>query len=210
VQLPGERESITAGGFTFAAETLLQENPQLRSASGFRWDEYSRAYHLPDTLAFASSPNGDQFAVVCRGPAEDSIVYLSHDMDDIHGYRAGTDIASFFAHYARLGFAGPEYWIWEQFTRGRTTPIDADSPNAVAFLESLRTGRRSAEAEAASRRAEEVARQVQFKHIIEPEARRLIETKADRQLLTLLRGYEDLLCGTLKARYDYVKQRCKP
>lgn len=208
VQLPGEPESITAGGFEWKVDDLLQENPRLRPGSGFCWDEYSCGYWLPDTLAFASTPNGDQFAVVCKGPAQDSIVYLNHDLGDIHGYRVGDDLPSFLTHYARLGFAGPEYWVWEQFTDKRTTPINSGSASAIVFLEHVRTGRRSLETEVASHRAADIARQVRFKHIIEPEARRLIEDdKAGRNLVNLLQDYEDLLTGTLKKRYERAKQR---
>jgi len=204
IKLSGEREAIDAGRFHFSARSILGENPQY--APDFTPDDYDLKYRPPDTLAFASTSNGDQFAVVMEGPQQDFIIYLSHDIEDIHRQVVAKDMVSFFWNYARLGFAGPEFWIWAQFTNGRTTPIDSTSPNARSFLERLRTGTRSPEAEAAYRKAREIARQVRFKHLIEPEARRLIEEKLPKEFLALVEDYQDLLSSTMKARYAYYKK----
>jgi hypothetical protein len=205
VQLGSERESISRGGFVFNLASIAEENPQCES--GFVPCEYDLTYRPQDVLAFASTPNGDQFAVETAGPHTDSIIYLSHDLDSIHRFVVGRDIFSFFENFGRLGFIGPEYWVWEQFTNDRSTPIDCVSLNAGSFFEKLRTGRRSAEVESRSREADESARFIRFKHIIEPEAQRLLERKAIRDYLDLLAGYEDMLSGSAKVRYEYMKRK---
>lgn len=204
IRLEGARESIVAGSFEFNASSILSENPHYEPE--FTPTEYDSEYRSRNTLAFASTPNGDQFSVILDGPTRDSIIYLSHDIDDIHRYLVATDMESFFWNYARLGFAGPEFWIWEQFTNSRSSPIDADCKEARSFLQCLKMGIRSPEAEEASRKAAEAARLVRFKHFIEPEARRLLEKKRARakDFLILVEDYQDLLTGAMKARYEYL------
>src|SRR5688572_14400914 len=130
---------------SFHLDDFLTHNPQF--GENFEPGAFDVQYRQANLLAFAATSNGDQFAVVLSGPEIESIKYLSHDLDDIHFYTAGNDFFSFLAHYARVGFAGPEYWIWEQFTNRRKTPIDSSSAKAVEFLESIRQGLRSFEAE---------------------------------------------------------------
>ena len=136
ITLPGEREPITAGELTWSFEDLVADNRGIRKtlADG---DEYLLEMVGRDKVPFASTPNGDVFAVGLSGAVEDKIIYLSHDIDDIHNYVVAADIADLIARYGPLGFAGPEYWIWEQFTNKRTTMIDPTSKNARTFLERI-------------------------------------------------------------------------
>lgn len=133
ITLPGEREPITAGELTWSFEDLVADNRGIRKALA-DGDELLLEIVGRDKVPFASTPNGDMFAVGLSGAVEDKILYLSHDMDDIQNYVVAADIADFIARYAPLGFAGPEYWIWEQFTNKRTTMIDPTSKNARTFL----------------------------------------------------------------------------
>jgi hypothetical protein len=205
VKLGGERECIGHGSLEFRTNLIMQENPQFRH--DFRPSSYDIEYRPDGALAFASTPNGDQYAVMLTGVQADKIVYLSHDLEKIHRYVVGDNFSDFLLNFARLGFVGPEFWVVEQFTNGQTTPIDADSPKAREFLACLQRGIRSAEAEAESRRSEEIARKVRFKHIIEPELHKLVEAKSPRRFLNLVDGYVDLLSGALKIRYEYFRKQ---
>jgi hypothetical protein len=151
VKLDGENEPISSGCFIFSFEEVIEGNEQLEVDES-DLDEYDLEYHPRNILAFASVPNGDQYAVVLSGPETDFIKYLSHDLDDIHLFTVGKDINSFLSNYARIGFAGCEYWIWEQFTNKRSTPIDSKSPKAMEFIEAIKGGIRSAEAEEQSKK----------------------------------------------------------
>ncbi|MDH3347213.1 MAG: SMI1/KNR4 family protein [Desulfobulbaceae bacterium] len=145
VRLEGEGESISGGYFNISLDEMLEMN--FRIEDDYEPDEYDLEIHPRNLLAFAGVENGDQFAVVFKGDDIDSIKYISHDLDDIHLYTVGEDINSFLSHYASIGFAGCEYWIWEQFTNQRTTIIDSESPKAIEFLDAIKGGTRSMEAE---------------------------------------------------------------
>lgn len=205
VRLSGETESISRGSFEFNTNSLLQGNPQF--SEGYSPNVYEKQYIGEDVLAFAGTPNGDQFAVILAGEQADKIVYLSHDLEEIHRYVVGCDFAEFLFNFARLGFVGPEFWVFQQFTNGLTTPIDANSPSAHEFFTCLQRGARSAEAEAESRRASEIGRLVRFKHFIEPQARRLAEADSPKRFMSLVDGYVDLLSGALKKRYEYYSSK---
>ncbi len=122
-----EIEPISYGGFLFSIDEIFEGNFRLEDDYGP--DEDDLAIHPRNLLAFAGVPNGDQFAVVHSGKNIDSIKYISLDLEKIHLYTVGEDINSFLSHYARIGFVGPEHWIWKQFTNQHTTPIDSESPN---------------------------------------------------------------------------------
>ncbi len=141
IQLEKRSEWIDYGGFSFHMCNFLNENPQF--SDDFEPDDYDAEYRPEDLLALMSTENGDQFAVTLTGADVDAIKYLSHDLDDIHLYKVGDDIESFLDNYARIGFVGPEYWIWEQFTNNRTTPIDCKSQKATQFIDAIKCGRRS-------------------------------------------------------------------
>lgn len=204
-QLGNERESISCGGLSFNLSELISSNPQL--SPDFEMDDYSKELWPEKLLCFAWVPNGDAFGVALAGKHADSIRYLSHDIDDIHFYKVANDTFAFLENYAALGFAGPEFWIWEQFTNGRTTPIDSSSANAQEFRRLLKDGVRSEKAEALHRRANEVARLVTFKHIILPEAQRLLEKKKFDAFVAALANHVDLLDGHIKARYEYHSKK---
>jgi len=203
-QLAGERESISYGTFCFNLSELVDINPQW--SPDYEMDDYDRKLWPAPLLCFASVPNGDAFGVVLTGEHADSIRYLSHDLEDIHFYKVADDMFSFLENFAALGFAGPEYWIWEQFTNGRTTPIDSKSTNAREFRRMLRGGVRSAKAEALYRRADEAMRIVNFKMSVLPKAQRLLENKKFDAFVAALADHVDLLEGHIKARYEYHRK----
>ncbi len=137
VTLEGEREPISSGDLQWSFEELVSENTTFQ-AQNIEGDELLAEMVGRDKIILMSVGNGDMFAVGISGDFQDKILYLSHDLEDIHKYVVASDIDDLFRRYAPLGFAGPEFWIWEQFTNGRTTMIDRSSRNAEAFLAALR------------------------------------------------------------------------
>ena len=136
IELPGGREPIFGGGFRWSFDELVTENATFQ-AQDIEGDELLSEMVGRDKIILATVPNGDMFAVGISGEIKDRILYLSHDIEDIHNYVVASDIEDLFRRYAPLGFAGPEFWVWELFTNGRTTMIDPASENAKAFLAAL-------------------------------------------------------------------------
>lgn len=136
ITLEGEREPISSGGFRWSFDEIVSENTTFQ-AQDIEGDALLSEMVGRDKIILASVANGDMFAVGLSGQRQDQILYLSHDLEDIHNYVVASDITDFCRRYAPLGFAGPEFWIWEQFTNGRTTMIETSSANAEAFVSAL-------------------------------------------------------------------------
>ncbi|MGQ0712847.1 MAG: SMI1/KNR4 family protein [Gemmatimonadaceae bacterium] len=136
IALEGEREPIYGGDFHWSFEELVAENTTFQ-AQDIDDDELLSEMVGRDKVILTTVENGDMFAVGITGALEDSVLYLSHDLEDIHNYVVAADVDDLLRRYAPLGFAGPEFWIWEQFTNGRTTMIDPSSENAKEFLATL-------------------------------------------------------------------------
>ena len=139
ITLEGEKEPISSGDFRWSFEELVSENTTFQ-AQDIEGDELLSEMVGRDKIILASVANGDMFAIALSGQRHDQVLYLSHDLEDIHNYVVASDMTDLCRRYAPLGFAGPEFWIWEQFTNGRTTMIDPSSPNAGAFLTALGQG----------------------------------------------------------------------
>ena len=137
ITLEGEREPISSGDLRWSFHELVEENASFQ-AQDIEGDELLSAMVGRDKIILASVGNGDMLAVGISGKLQDKVLYLSHDLEDIHNYVVASGVDDLCRRYAPLGFAGPEFWIWEQFTNGRTTMIDPSSRNAEAFLTALR------------------------------------------------------------------------
>lgn len=136
IRLDGEREPIVGSDFHWSFDEIVSENATFQ-AQDIEGDELLLEMVGRDKIILATTANGDMFAVGISGETQDRILYLSHDLEDIHNYVVAADIADLMRRWAPLGFAGPEFWIWEQFTNGRTTMIDPSSEKARAFLTAL-------------------------------------------------------------------------
>ena len=139
IQLEGEREPVSGGDFKWTFEELVSENATFQGQD-IEGDELLSKMVGRDKIILATVANGDMFAVGLSRKIKDRILYLSHDLEEVHNYVVASDIADLYRRYAPLGFAGPEFWIWEQFTNGRTTMIDPSSAKAREFLARLGKG----------------------------------------------------------------------
>jgi hypothetical protein len=136
ITLEGERDPIGFGEFTWSFDELVSDNERFRGQD-IEGDDLLSEMVGRDKIILTYVPNGDMFAVGVSGELADKILYLSHEGEDVHNYVVASDIDDLMCPYAPLGLAGPECWIWEQFTNGRTTMIDPSSRKAMAFLASL-------------------------------------------------------------------------
>lgn len=139
IQLEGEREPIGGGDFKWSFDELVSENATFQGQD-IEGDELLSKMVGRDKIILATVANGDMFAVGLSRKIKDRILYLSHDLEKVHNYIVASDIADLYRRCAPLGFAGPEYWVWEQFTNGRTTMIDPSSAKAREFLARLGKG----------------------------------------------------------------------
>ena len=94
-------------------------------------DPYDVVWH--NKLGFASVPNGDVLAVDLAPDLLGSIVYLSHDDGEGHGYRMARSLADLVDRWLPLACPGPEDWQWLPFVPYDTGPIDPACRNATAW-----------------------------------------------------------------------------
>lgn len=132
----GSNEPIFMGELTWSLEKLLELNcDSTRSAS-----EYMKEFRINNSLAFHKMVNGDLFAVYDSGPKIDAIIYLSHDLDPIHGSFLSLNIDDFIYHYEKLFFTGPDYHAWELFLNKKTLYMDSESEHAINFIHAVKNG----------------------------------------------------------------------
>ncbi|WP_053360810.1 SMI1/KNR4 family protein [Bacillus sp. FJAT-27251] len=94
-------------------------------------DEYDAVWH--NKLAFCEVGNGDYLAFDMSYGDDASIVYLSHDGGEGHGFRLGDNFIEFIDRWSRLGFVGCEDWQWMPFTAGPESGLLPDSEAAQRF-----------------------------------------------------------------------------
>jgi hypothetical protein len=82
-----------------------------------------------DKLAFHGMDIGDMLAFDL---AQDSfpVVYLSHDLDESHGYVLGKNFEDFMDKWTQLGCPGAEDWQMLPFTHDPMSGLDPDCENA--------------------------------------------------------------------------------
>jgi len=92
------------------------------------------AEQLLSTFAFLTVPNGDYLLIDMQAP-DAPIIYLSHEMDKMHGCRLGNSFIDFIEKWTLIGCVGPEDWQFEPFIKDVSAGIDANSPIATRFRE---------------------------------------------------------------------------
>lgn len=91
-------------------------------------DEYDVVWH--NTLAFCEVPNGDYLAFDMNTGNDASIVYLSHDDGEGHGYKIANNFIELLENWSRVAFVGCEDWQWLPFTTSSKSGINADGDAA--------------------------------------------------------------------------------
>ena len=144
-QLPRDRKppkplhQIFSGECSWDLERLTSMQAEYRemlyTAFDDPEDEYGAVWH--DKLPFLDVGNGDYLAIDVASAEDETVVYLSHDDDDGHGYRLGETFADFVDRLTRLGCVGPEAWQYMPFMDGPNSYLLPDCENGKVWREWL-------------------------------------------------------------------------
>ena len=94
-------------------------------------DEYDVVWH--NKLAFCEVGNGDYLAFDMKDDTENSIIYLSHDGGEGHGYKMANNFIEFIDKWSKLGFVGCDDFQWLPFTKSSISGINPDDEQANRF-----------------------------------------------------------------------------
>ncbi len=141
-KLPPNLRGVSSGGLEFS----LRELPRMysgqismaREAFPDTNSPFDRLWHY--TLCFSPVPNGDLLAIQRQPEGSDSIVYLSHEGDDEHGWQMGTSFLDSFMRWCAIGCVGPESWQWSLFCASSRGNIDPSGLISRAWLQWLHEG----------------------------------------------------------------------
>ncbi|WP_313894427.1 SMI1/KNR4 family protein [Psychrobacillus sp.] len=134
-----EQPNEFSGIFCGTPHWNLERFPQLEQGK-MEWidnvfpndkDEYDVVWH--NTLAFCEVPNGDYLAFDMNTGNDASIVYLSHDDGEGHGYKIANNFIELLENWSRVAFVGCEDWQWLPFTTSSESGINADGDAAKRF-----------------------------------------------------------------------------
>lgn len=141
--LPDELRECFCGNLCWSLEQLidLEQTRQSWITNCFcdETDEYDKVWR--NKLAFAEIPNGDMLAINTESHVKDGeVVYLSHDGDDLHGFKMGLDFEDFLIKWSSICFIGGECWQWEPFIE-QDKGINPMGDNARLFRKLLNVDR---------------------------------------------------------------------
>lgn len=87
-------------------------------------EAYDKVYY--DKLPFIHVPNGD--FIVFDYLDGNSVVYLSHDDDEMHGYRLAESFTEFITLWSNIGCVGTECWQMKPFYDTAARKLLKDGP----------------------------------------------------------------------------------
>ncbi|MGC5325190.1 SMI1/KNR4 family protein [Brevibacillus sp. SYSU BS000544] len=96
-------------------------------------DPYDCVWH--NKLAFKDISNGDFLAFDLENGPDYSVVYLSHDDGEGHGYRLGNNFIDFMNRWTRIGCPGSEDWQMIPFVTSSNSGIEPDGEKAKKWRE---------------------------------------------------------------------------
>lgn len=133
-ELPEEFREIFGGGCSWNLARLVEVEERRRS-----WvrecfpnanDPYDLVWH--NKLAFLEVGNGDLLALDLN-LLNSSVVYLSHDDGEGHGYRLGDNFIDFIERWSLLGCPGAEDWQMLPFISSSTSGLQPHGENAIKW-----------------------------------------------------------------------------
>jgi hypothetical protein len=96
-------------------------------------DTYDAVWH--DKFPVMEVPNGDMIAIDQRSHGDESVVYLSHDDGQGHGFVLGRDFVDFIDRWTKLGCPGPEDWEWLRFCSSPKSGLEPEGDLGTAWRE---------------------------------------------------------------------------
>ena len=135
-ELPKDLESIFFAGFLISLEEIAYiedaRKNWVEECFTDEEDEYDAVWH--NKLGFMHVLNGDIIAFdVKESETNPSVVYLSHDDGDGHGYILGKDFNTYFEQLLFVGACGNEDWQILPFCPDARSGIVSDCENAKEY-----------------------------------------------------------------------------
>ena len=96
-------------------------------------ETYDAVWH--DKFPVMEVPNGDMIAIDQRSHDDESVVYLSHDDGQGHGFVLGGDFVDFIDRWSKLGCPGPEDWEWLRFCGSPKSGLEPEGDSGRAWRE---------------------------------------------------------------------------
>jgi hypothetical protein len=132
IEPPRPFHDIFAGACIWSLEGVPAELQDYREWLNVAFPEgdadlYDPTWHGKFPLLHA--PNDDRIAL----DVDESVVYLSHDDGEGHGYRLADDVFQFLDAWTSLGCPGPEDWQWLAFRSTAGSGLDPDGENGKAW-----------------------------------------------------------------------------
>lgn len=134
--LPDELSSIFCASIEISLDSLIRTEESRQGWVEYCFtdenNEYDKVYY--NKLGFIGVMNGDIIALDLNDKKEDhSVVYLSHDEGEGHGYILGNSFNEFLENYIAIGLCGEEDWQMLPFIKDSTSGINPNCPNAITY-----------------------------------------------------------------------------
>ncbi len=137
--LPPNLNGIFSGGLTCDLATLrsaeLERRELVKDVFSDPEDLYDSVWH--NKLGFASVPNGDMIAFDLSTGSDCSVVYLSHDDSEAHGYKLADNFMEFVDRWSLLGCPGPEDWQMLPFIESASSGLLPRCANAKLWRQCI-------------------------------------------------------------------------
>lgn len=140
-KLPAELRNIFSACFIISLDEVT-----VAEASRKGWiencfpdenDEYDRIWH--NKLGIMTVGNGDVIALdIGENPENPSVIYLSHDDGEGHGYILGETFSKYFESLLFVGACGNEDWQMLPFCDDKKSGINPDCKNAETYRKLIR------------------------------------------------------------------------
>jgi len=106
-----------------------------KSTPEFEKRERDIAYDLVwhEKLSVLEVGNGDMVGIDARDRSTGSVIYLSHEDGEFHGYVLGCDFEDYVDRITALAFVGAEDWQYQPFMRNPKYGLDTACENAQAW-----------------------------------------------------------------------------
>lgn len=140
VELPNEFREIFSGRIHWDLNALIYLKEEVEGWIDNVFSNIENDYDLVwhNKLAFSDVGNGDYLAFDLNQSDDSSIIYLSHDDGEGHGYTMATNFTELLDSWSRIAFVGQEDSQWLLFTESLESRIVPDGEAAVRFRELLR------------------------------------------------------------------------
>lgn len=135
-ELPSELDKIFSANFLISLEEFADaekaRNGWVENCFTNEEDEYDAVWY--NKLGFMNVPNGDVIAFDMKeSEINPSVVYLSHDDGEGHGYILGKDFNTYLEQLLLVGACGNEDWQMLPFCLDAQSGIVSDCENAKEY-----------------------------------------------------------------------------